>query len=358
MQFRAKQIAPPKEWGTFEDLCHALFKRVWKDPLAQKNGRRGQEQHGVDIFGSLNGDRASYQGVQCKGKDRNFGSKAKLSEIVSEIAKAEEFTPTLERWIFATTAPVDGPLQKAARELSADRKSKGLFVIDVLGWDEIQALMAEHPEVIEEFYPEHAKPTPGGRGMGEGFMGTGGPVGIQFANQVRIGTFVQGLDAATVTQLTDALDRFSKTLPPRIEDPAQESPNVEDPLLQAARHKARSMSEAGDFVAASQAFADALEREERLEGQRRQVRAQFRMQLLEDAVSCDLRVPNAEAALARLRLIAELVHPDDFEAQKKYLAGRAHDYKSLGAVQGDNATLIVAVSVFAWLAEGMTNAKA
>jgi len=42
MQFRAKQIAPPKEWGTFEDLCHALFKRVWNDRLAPKNGRRGQ----------------------------------------------------------------------------------------------------------------------------------------------------------------------------------------------------------------------------------------------------------------------------------------------------------------------------
>lgn len=36
MQFRTKQIAPPKEWGAFEDLCHALFKRIWNDPLAQK----------------------------------------------------------------------------------------------------------------------------------------------------------------------------------------------------------------------------------------------------------------------------------------------------------------------------------
>ena len=156
MQFRAKQIAPPKDWATFEDLCHALFKRVWKDPLAQKNGRLGQPQQGVDIFGSINSDRASYQGVQCKGKDRNYGSKAKRSEIVAEIGKADHFSPGLEHWIFATTASVDGSLQKLARELSADRKSKGLFSIDVLGWEEIQSLMAEHPGVIEEFYPEHA----------------------------------------------------------------------------------------------------------------------------------------------------------------------------------------------------------
>lgn len=156
MQFRAKQIAPPKEWGTFEDLCHALFKRVWKDQLAQKNGRRGQAQHGVDVFGSLNGDRKSYRGVQCKGKDSNYGSKAEWQEVLAEIAKADKFTPMLDEWVFATTAPVDAILQKAARELSVKRKVKGLFSIDVLGWEEIQALMADEADVITEFYPEHA----------------------------------------------------------------------------------------------------------------------------------------------------------------------------------------------------------
>ena len=129
MQFRAKQIAPPKEWGTFEDLCHALFKRVWQDPLAQKNGRRGQAQHGVDVFGSPNGDRRSYRGVQCKGKDSNYGSKAEWSEVLAEIAKAEKFSPKLDEWIFATTAPADATLQKAARELSVKRRAKGLLYL-------------------------------------------------------------------------------------------------------------------------------------------------------------------------------------------------------------------------------------
>lgn len=160
MRFHAKQIAPPKEWETFEDLCHALFKRVWQDPLAHKNGRRGQEQHGVDVYGSPNGDRRSYRGVQCKGKDSNYGSKAKLSEVMAEIAKAEKFSPKLDEWIFATTALVDATLQKAARELSVKRKGEGLFSVDVLGWEEIQALMAGAPEVITEFYPEHADHLP------------------------------------------------------------------------------------------------------------------------------------------------------------------------------------------------------
>ncbi len=160
MQFRAKQIAPPKEWGTFEDLCHALFKRVWQDPLAQKHGRRGQAQQGVDVFGSQDGDRKNYQGVQCKGKDSNYGSKAEWSEVLEEITKAEKFSPKLDKWIFATTAPVDASLQKAARELSIKRKTNGLFSVDVLGWEEVQALMADAPNVIAEFYPEHSDHLP------------------------------------------------------------------------------------------------------------------------------------------------------------------------------------------------------
>lgn len=160
MQFRAKQISPPKNWGTFEDLCHALFKHLWSDPLAQKNGRTGQAQHGVDVFGSWNGDRKSYRGVQCKGKESNYGSKAVWSEVLKEIEKADTFSPKLESWIFATTAPTDATLQKAAREISVERGSKGLFSVDVLGWEEIQALMVKAPEVIAEFYPEYADHLP------------------------------------------------------------------------------------------------------------------------------------------------------------------------------------------------------
>ena len=160
MLFRAKQIAPPKDWASFEDLCHALFKKVWEDPIAQKNGRRGQPQCGVDVFGSFNVDRSSYCGVQCKGKDTNYGSKATHDELVAEIAKAEKFNPALEHWIFATTAPVDGRLQELARVQSTQRNKHGLFVVDVLGWEEIQALMAGHPNVIEEFYPEHTDHIP------------------------------------------------------------------------------------------------------------------------------------------------------------------------------------------------------
>lgn len=160
MDFRAKQIHPPKSWETFEDLCHALFKVVWKDRLAQKNGRRGQPQHGVDVFGRRDGVGGRYEGVQCKGKIAHYGALATLEELKAEISKADGFEPALGHWIFATTAPVDGELQRAARLISSQRAKAGRFTIDVLGWEEIQALMAETPSVAREFYPEAAYDLP------------------------------------------------------------------------------------------------------------------------------------------------------------------------------------------------------
>jgi hypothetical protein len=161
MDFRSKQIAPPKLWAEFEDLCHAIFRAEWNDQYAQKNGRNGQPQHGVDVFGSPNAVRDVFHGVQCKGKDKNYGRKPTFKELTQEIAKADSFTPPLEHWVFATSAPKDEELQQAARELSVTRKAQGLFTVTVLGWEDIQYLLSRHPNVVQDFYPEHAFDIPG-----------------------------------------------------------------------------------------------------------------------------------------------------------------------------------------------------
>jgi hypothetical protein len=157
MDFLDKQIPPPRSWDKFEDLVRALFACVWENPLAQKNGRRGQSQNGVDVFGEFPANSGSWVGVQCKGKDAGYGSKASPSEFDAELAKAEHFTPVLSRWIFATTAPGDGRLQEHARQVSTVRIAAGKFPADVLGWDSLLALIAQHPAVLGQFYPEHSR---------------------------------------------------------------------------------------------------------------------------------------------------------------------------------------------------------
>lgn len=160
MDAREKQIAPPLSWETFEDLCLGLFKAIWRDPLAQKNGRAGQLQHGVDVFGSVDGSGIRFSGVQCKGKDATLGAKVSIAELERELAKAEDFEPGLSHWVLATTAATDAPLQEAARKLSAGRVAQGLFPIAVLGWGDIRTLLLEQREVLERFYPEVAHDLP------------------------------------------------------------------------------------------------------------------------------------------------------------------------------------------------------
>ncbi|SAK40125.1 hypothetical protein [Caballeronia ptereochthonis] len=160
MDFIEKQIPPPKSWEKFEDLTRALFAAVWKAPLAQKNGRSGQQQHGVDIYGTPEVAPGKNFGVQCKGKNKGYRAKATIAEFDAELAKAEKFKPALGHWTFATTAPNDATLQEHARLVSERREKEGKFPVVAIGWDTIQALLSSHQTVVEEFYPEHAGDLP------------------------------------------------------------------------------------------------------------------------------------------------------------------------------------------------------
>jgi hypothetical protein len=82
----------------------------------------------------------------------------------------------------------------------------------------------------------------------------------------RIGTFVQGIDAATAAKLSETLDAVSRALEviQKGTEPHQH-PVGEHPVFQAALHKAQQMCEAGQTEDASRAFMDALEDEERVE---------------------------------------------------------------------------------------------
>ena len=56
----------PTSWDEFEDIARDVYSRIWRDPHAQRHGRTGQPQHGVDIYGRPHGLAGRYVGVQCK----------------------------------------------------------------------------------------------------------------------------------------------------------------------------------------------------------------------------------------------------------------------------------------------------
>lgn len=125
---------PPNDAAAFESLCLDLWKDIWQDSGAQKNGRRGQTQAGVDIFGR---DQGQLIGIQCKQKDGRLRSTLTVTELETEVKAALEFDPPLAKFILATTATRNVALQRRANELTAQNSQEDLFVVEVWAWEDI-----------------------------------------------------------------------------------------------------------------------------------------------------------------------------------------------------------------------------
>ncbi len=147
-----KQYKPQSNWQDFEKFCHTLWGELLQDPNIQLNGRSGQEQHGVDVYGhSIDG---VFTCIQCKGKDGNLGKEVTEKELIDEVEKAKKFVPLPDVFILATTAPNDAKIQEVARKLEEENKKKGLFKVKVWGWDEICQRLVHSPKTIKQFYSE------------------------------------------------------------------------------------------------------------------------------------------------------------------------------------------------------------
>ncbi len=147
-----RTLPPPPYWQEFEDMLHDLFKAVWKDPHAQKNGRSGQSQDGVDIYGQPE-QRDKWAGVQAKKKDQLAASTVTEKELEAEVNKAKQFTPELSEFILATTGQRDQRIQEKTRLLTQAHQREGLFRVYVYSWEDIQQLLNTHLDVCKRWYP-------------------------------------------------------------------------------------------------------------------------------------------------------------------------------------------------------------
>ncbi|EAQ04630.1 hypothetical protein OB2597_05090 [Pseudooceanicola batsensis HTCC2597] len=146
-----RSLRAPNDWQEFERLTYDLFRRVWETDDAHMHGRTGQEQHGVDVYGT---DRRQGKrvGVQCKGKNGDYNSAVTAAELAGEVEKAKRFKPRLDRFVLVTTAPNDAKIQSQARTLNEKNQKVGLFEVDIMGWEEIKHLIQDHPAVFEAYY--------------------------------------------------------------------------------------------------------------------------------------------------------------------------------------------------------------
>lgn len=145
------QLRKPENWQDFERLCKVLWGEIWECPdTIKRNGRQGQAQKGVDVYGIKKGEHA-YRGIQCKGKDDYTNSQLTETEIDNEIAKALLFTPKLKSFYFATTANKDAQVEEYIRKKNLESLSNGGFEIDVFAWEDIVDLIEAHRNTYNWF---------------------------------------------------------------------------------------------------------------------------------------------------------------------------------------------------------------
>lgn len=146
--FASSNLPPPKSWDEFEDIMLDVAKFKWDRVDFQRNGRLGQAQEGVDVYGQDEND--NYIGIQCKNTVQGITFKL----IEEEVAKAEKFEPELTKLYIATTAPRDAPIQKQVRQLSETRKLSRKFSISILFWADIASDIASNETFVFKHYPQ------------------------------------------------------------------------------------------------------------------------------------------------------------------------------------------------------------
>ena len=143
-----KSTRPPENWQDFETLCKKLFGEIWGCPhTIKKNGRLGQTQFGVDIYGKPKGTN-EYWGIQCKGKDNYVDSKLTEKEIDIEVNKALQFEPKLKVLIFTTTAPKDVNIEQYIRKIDTKSCNNGNFEIVLYSWQDLADLIEENRDTF------------------------------------------------------------------------------------------------------------------------------------------------------------------------------------------------------------------
>lgn len=143
-----KTMPKPVNWQDFESLCKKLWGAIWECDNIKKNGRAGQAQHGVDVYG-IPKDKSDYYGIQCKGKDDYTNAALTESEIDEEIKKALTFKPELYKFIFTTTANKDAKLEEYIRLKNKEMVSQRKFQVDIFSWEDIVDLIEENKTTYE-----------------------------------------------------------------------------------------------------------------------------------------------------------------------------------------------------------------
>lgn len=148
-------IPKPKDWQDFERNIRVLFECLLNDITTKCNGRTGQPQNGVDVYGRMDGKGTEWYGIQCKGKNANYGQKVTETELRKEVKKALNFQPYISKFILVTTSPDDVKIDEVARIISNELANAGRQIsVNVWGWDTLEDRISRNHKALLAFHPD------------------------------------------------------------------------------------------------------------------------------------------------------------------------------------------------------------
>jgi hypothetical protein len=149
--FPQMRIPVPKGGDEFEQIALAAAKMLWSNPNFQRNGRQGQAQAGVDLYGD--DDLGRLVGVQCKNCEA-----FDIKNVEAAVVEAEAFDPPISALYVALGLPTDAKLQKDVRLLSEKRVKENKFPVGLIFWEDIVGELIKNPAEFRKHYPTLALP--------------------------------------------------------------------------------------------------------------------------------------------------------------------------------------------------------
>lgn len=144
----------PANWEDFEDMCYRLALAEGTLVSGRKYGRRGQEQHGVDIVGQTDDLRWRNVGIQCKLKTQYLKGELRAAELIDVYNLSRSLNPKLDKLYVATTIARGTEIAALVQQVN-DSWQRQHF-LEVWCWEDICDMLNSHPITAARYYPQTA----------------------------------------------------------------------------------------------------------------------------------------------------------------------------------------------------------
>jgi hypothetical protein len=144
----------PANWEDFEDMCYRLALAERALVSGRKYGRRGQEQHGVDIVGQTDHVDWRNVGIQCKLKTEYLGGELRATELNEVYEKSKALQPRLDKLYVATTIARDTEIAALVDQINESWQRR--HFLEVWCWEDICNMLDSHPTTAARYYPQFA----------------------------------------------------------------------------------------------------------------------------------------------------------------------------------------------------------